>query len=208
MMRIETIMVGQMGTNCYLAWDEESKRGFLVDPGEQADKIIRVCSRYEIKPEAILLTHGHFDHIGGAAELKKASGAKVYALAEEKKVCRTPELNLSAQMPPVVTIEADEWLTDGQTVETAGISFQVIATPGHTVGGCCYYCKEGGFLFSGDTLFEESVGRTDFPTGSMSSLVRSVKEKLFVLPEDTKVYPGHGDITTIGREKQYNPYCQ
>ena len=120
----------------------------------------------------------------------------------------TPELNLSAQMPPVVTIEADEWLTDGQTVETAGISFQVIATPGHTVGGCCYYCKEGGFLFSGDTLFEESVGRTDFPTGSMSSLVRSVKEKLFVLPEDTKVYPGHGDITTIGREKQYNPYCQ
>ena len=208
MMRIETIMVGQMGTNCYLVWDEESKRGFLVDPGEQADKIIRVCSRYEIKPEAILLTHGHFDHIGGAAELKKASGAKVYALAEEKKVCRTPELNLSAQMPPVVTIEADEWLTDGQTVETAGISFQVIATPGHTVGGCCYYCKEGGFLFSGDTLFEESVGRTDFPTGSMSSLVRSVKEKLFVLPEDTKVYPGHGDITTIGREKQYNPYCQ
>ena len=208
MMRIETIMVGQMGTNCYLAWDEESKRGFLVDPGEQADKIIRVCSRYEIKPEAILLTHGHFDHIGGAAELKKASGAKVYALAEEKKVCRTPELNLSAKMPPVVTIEADEWLTDGQTVETAGISFQVIATPGHTVGGCCYYCKEGGFLFSGDTLFEESVGRTDFPTGSMSSLVRSVKEKLFVLPEDTKVYPGHGDITTIGREKQYNPYCQ
>ena len=142
------------------------------------------------------------------AELKKASGTKVYALAEEKKVCRTPELNLSAQMPPVVTIEADEWLTDGQTVETAGISFQVIATPGHTVGGCCYYCKEGGFLFSGDTLFEESVGRTDFPTGSMSSLVRSVKEKLFVLPEDTKVYPGHGDITTIGREKQYNPYCQ
>ena len=107
-----------------------------------------------------------------------------------------------------MTIEADEWLTDGQTVETAGISFQVLATPGHTAGGCCYYCKEGGFLFSGDTLFEESVGRTDFPTGSMSSLVRSVKEKLFVLPEDTEVYPGHGDITTIGREKQYNPYCQ
>ena len=186
--------MGVCATNCYFLYREGGTKAVVVDPAENG--------------AGIRLTHGHFDHIGGAAELKKASGTKVYALAEEKKVCRTPELNLSAQMPPVVTIEADEWLTDGQTVETAGISFQVIATPGHTVGGCCYYCKEGGFLFSGDTLFEESVGRTDFPTGSMSSLVRSVKEKLFVLPEDTKVYPGHGDITTIGREKQYNPYCQ
>ena len=220
MIRIENIVLGMCATNCYAVFDGgaktpggyvddgQLKEAVIIDPAADAACIEAMIARYKLKPVAVLLTHGHFDHIGGAAELKKASGAKVYALAEEKKVCRTPELNLSAQMPPVVTIEADEWLTDGQTVETAGISFQVIATPGHTVGGCCYYCKEGGFLFSGDTLFEESVGRTDFPTGSMSSLVRSVKEKLFVLPEDTKVYPGHGDITTIGREKQYNPYCQ
>ena len=214
MIRIENIVLGMCATNCYAVFDGgaktpggyvddgQLKEAVIIDPAADAACIEAMIARYKLKPVAVLLTHGHFDHIGGAAELKKASGAKVYALAEEKKVCRTPELNLSAQMPPVVTIEADEWLTDGQTVETAGISFQVI------VGGCCYYCKEGGFLFSGDTLFEESVGRTDFPTGSMSSLVRSVKEKLFVLPEDTKVYPGHGDITTIGREKQYNPYCQ
>ena len=205
---IKSMTLGMVATNCYLIINKETKEALLIDPADNALRISNVIEENVCTLKAILLTHGHFDHIGGAAELKKASGTKVYALAEEKKVCRTPELNLSAQMPPVVTIEADEWLTDGQTVETAGISFQVIATPGHTVGGCCYYCKEGGFLFSGDTLFEESVGRTDFPTGSMSSLVRSVKEKLFVLPEDTKVYPGHGDITTIGREKQYNPYCQ
>ena len=207
-MKVEKFVTGIISTNCYLVINEDTKQAVVIDPAACPSYLMSHIKSEGLKIEAILLTHGHFDHIGGAAELKKASGAKVYALAEEKKVCRTPELNLSAQMPPVVTIEADEWLTDGQTVETAGISFQVIATPGHTVGGCCYYCKEGGFLFSGDTLFEESVGRTDFPTGSMSSLVRSVKEKLFVLPEDTKVYPGHGDITTIGREKQYNPYCQ
>ena len=163
----------------YFLYREGGTKAVVVDPAENGAGIFKLLSEKGFTVEAILLTHGHFDHIGGAAELKKASGAKVYALTEEKKICRTPELNLSAQMPPVVTIEADEWLTDGQMVETAGISLQVIATPGHTVGGCCYYCKEGGFLFSGDTLFEESVGRTDFPTGSMSSLVRSVKEKLF-----------------------------
>ena len=173
--------MGVCATNCYFLYREGGTKAVVVDPAENGAGIFKLLSEKGFTVEAILLTHGHFDHIGGAAELKKASGTKVYA---------------------------DEWLTDGQTVETAGISFQVIATPGHTVGGCCYYCKEGGFLFSGDTLFEESVGRTDFPTGSMSSLVRSVKEKLFVLPEDTKVYPGHGGITTIGREKQYNPYCQ
>ena len=205
---IKSMTLGMVATNCYLIINKETKEALLIDPADNALRISNVIEENVCTLKAILLTHGHFDHIGGAAELKKASGAKVYALTEEKKICRTPELNLSAQMPPVVTIEADEWLTDGQMVETAGISLQVIATPGHTVGGCCYYCKEGGFLFSGDTLFEESVGRTDFPTGSMSSLVRSVKEKLFVLPEDTKVYPGHGDITTIGRDKQYNPYCQ
>ena len=142
--------MGVCATNCYFLYREGGTKAVVVDPAENGAGIFKLLSEKDFTVEAILLTHGHFDHIGGAAELKKASGAKVYALAEEKKVCRTPELNLSAQMPPVVTIEADEWLTDGQTVETAGISFQVIATPGHTVGGCCYYCKEGGFLFSGD----------------------------------------------------------
>ena len=123
--------MGVCATNCYFLYREGGTKAVVVDPAENGAGIFKLLSEKDFTVEAILLTHGHFDHIGGAAELKKASGAKVYALAEEKKVCRTPELNLSAQMPPVVTIEADEWLTDGQTVETAGISFQVIATPGH-----------------------------------------------------------------------------
>ena len=104
-------------------------------------------------------------------------------------------------------VSADVYVKDGDEITIAGMDFRVIATPGHTAGGCCYYFKEVGFLLSGDTLFAESVGRTDFPTGSMSELVRSIKEKLFLLPDDTKVYPGHGESTTIGHEKEYNPFC-
>ena len=104
------------------------------------------------------------------------------------------------------TVTPDEYLKDGQELTLAGIHFQVIATPGHTIGSCCYYFPEAGFLVSGDTLFAESVGRTDFPTGSMSSIVRSIKEKLYVLPGETKVYPGHGDSTTIEHEMRYNPF--
>ncbi len=106
-----------------------------------------------------------------------------------------------------VTVTADVYLKDGEELDLDGIRIKVLATPGHTAGGVSYYFPEGGFLICGDTLFQESVGRTDFPTGSMSTLVRSVKEKLFTLPEETVVYPGHGDSTTIGHEKKYNPFC-
>ena len=183
-MRIETIMVGQMGTNCYLAWDEESKRGFLVDPGEQADKIIRVCSRYEIKPEAILLTHGHFDHIMAAKKVKEYYQIPVYAGIHEEELLADAEKNLSAM-----------WAE----------GFTVIETPGHTSGGVCYYIEKEHVLFAGDTLFFESYGRTDFPGGSMFSLIRSLGKKLFVLPDETDVYPGHGQVTSIGYEKTHNP---
>ena len=116
-------------------------------------------------------------------------------------------MNVSEMAGRACTVSADEYLKDGQEIEVAGMTLQVIATPGHTGGSCCYYLKEAGFLLSGDTLFQESVGRTDFPTGSMSSLVRSIKEKLFVLPDEVKVYPGHGGATTIGYEKENNPFC-
>ena len=158
-MRIETIMVGQMGTNCYLAWDEESKRGFLVDPGEQADKIIRVCSRYEIKPEAILLTHGHFDHIMAAKKVKEYYQIPVYAGIHEEELLADAQKNLSAMWAEGFTMKADELVVDNQKIEIAGMKITVIETPGHTLGGVCYYIEKEHVLFAGDTLFFESYGR-------------------------------------------------
>ena len=132
---------------------------------------------------------------------------KIYAGEAEKKFLLDTKSNLSKDMGRPVTVTADVYLKDGEELDLDGIRIKVLATPGHTAGGVSYYFPEGGFLICGDTLFQESVGRTDFPTGSMSTLVRSVKEKLFTLPEETVVYPGHGDSTTIGHEKKYNPFC-
>ena len=124
----------------------------------------------------------------------------------EKELLRDAHKNVSEQAGRPCITSADVYLKDGQELTLAGMQCKVIATPGHTVGGCCYYFEEAGFLVAGDTLFAESVGRTDFPTGSMSTLVRSIKDKLFVLPDDTKVYPGHGESTTIAHEKEYNSF--
>ena len=155
--------------------------------------------------------------ISGCEELKAAADAyagehgwepvKIYAGEAEKDFLLDTKSNLSKDMGRPVTVTEDVYLKDGEELDLDGIRIKVLATPGHTAGGVSYYFPEGGFLICGDTLFQESVGRTDFPTGSMSTLVRSVKEKLFILPEETVVYPGHGDSTTIGHEKKYNPFC-
>ena len=139
-------------------------------------------------------------------KLKELSGAKVYAYEGEKEVCESASVNVSKNAGRACEIKADEYIRDGEEITVAGISCQLLATPGHTKGSCCYYFEKDKLLISGDTLFQESVGRTDLPTGSMSSLVRSVREKLMILPEDVKVYPGHGESTTIGHEKELNPF--
>lgn len=206
--KIGRMVLGVCQTNCYFLYREDSKECIFVDPADQGANIYKAMTKNGFHIAAVLLTHGHFDHIWGTKELCELSGAKLYALDAEKEVLQDARKNVSSQVGRAYTTDADIYLKDGQEVTIADMTFQVIATPGHTAGGCCYYFKEAGFLVSGDTLFQDSVGRTDFPTGSMGTLVRSIKEKLFVLPEETKVYPGHGDNTTIGHEKRYNPFCQ
>ena len=155
---------------------------------------------------AILLTHGHFDHILGVKELQAATGAKTYLLKEEVSLSSDPEKNLSGWSGTQVSLLPDVEVSDGEVLTLASITFKVLATPGHTDGSCCYYIEEDGVVFCGDTVFLESVGRTDFPTGSGSKLLNSVREKIFTLPDDVKLYPGHGDATSVEHEKKYNPF--
>ena len=205
-LKIGRIVMGMCQTNCYFVYPEGKSEVILFDPADKGDYIYHSLKDKGFTVAAILLTHGHFDHIWGLEELKELSGAKVYAYEEEKEVCENASVNVSKGAGRPCEITADEYVKDGATISVAGMNCQLIATPGHTKGSCCYCFEEEGILISGDTLFQESVGRTDLPTGSMSALVRSVKEKLMVLPADVKVYPGHGESTTIGYEKEYNPF--
>lgn len=200
------LTVGALGTNCFIMINTETGEAVVIDPGAQAERIRRIVSDQNAQICAILLTHGHFDHIGAADELRRNFGCPVYALEEEREVLSSERMNLSPQFSEGIKLEADIWLHDGETVSCAGISFEVIATPGHTPGGCCFYVKEEGLLFAGDTLFAGSVGRTDFPGGSMQQLTASVENRLFCLPDDTRVLPGHGGFSTIGYEKENNPF--
>ncbi|MBP3459299.1 MAG: MBL fold metallo-hydrolase [Lachnospiraceae bacterium] len=208
MLKIGKFVLSSCATNCYFVYEEGKKDVIFFDPGDQGELIYEKLKQAGFSVAAIYLTHGHFDHIGGCNELRKLSGAKVYALDEEADICQDAKINLSEAFGRSYTVEPDGYVHDGDICTEAGISFRVIATPGHTKGSCVFYFEEDGILVGGDTLFLESVGRTDFPTGSAASLVRNVREKLFVLPDEVKVFSGHGESTTIGHEKKYNPFLQ
>lgn len=225
--KIGRMVLGVCQTNCYFVYREGGGKAIVIDPADYGDRIYEAMTQNGFQVAGILLTHGHFDHIWGCEELRRAANekiegkettetkeagaeengkVKVYACAAEKELLADSHKNVSKQAGRACTLEADVYVNDGEELTLAGITCKVIATPGHTEGGCCYYFEEAGILVCGDTLFLESVGRTDLPTGSMGTLVRSIKEKLFVLPNETVVYPGHGDSTTIGHEKKYNAF--
>lgn len=206
-MKIDRFVIGPVGTNCYIVRKEDAEDCFVIDPAACPPELAGHVRREGLTVKAVLLTHGHFDHIMGLDDFLREFPVPVYAHEAEKDLLESAELNSSLGMfGKPYTFSGAEYVRDGQILCIAGFEIRVIYTPGHTGGGCCYYIPEEHTLFSGDTLFRASVGRTDLPTGSMGELVRSVREKLMVLPEETKVYPGHMEETTIGYEKRYNPF--
>lgn len=203
---MKRLVLGMVRTNCYIAYEEDSRKAVIIDPADSAERIIEVLSELSLMPEAVLLTHGHFDHMLAADRLRKEYHIPVCVMEEEKELLADPEKNVSSRFMAPYGTAAEEGLTDGQILPYLDGAIRVLATPGHTAGCCCYYVEKEALLFSGDTLFQGSVGRTDLPTAKPSLLGISIKEKLFVLPEETLVLPGHGEETTIGEEKAHNPY--
>ena len=205
-LKVGCIVLGFLENNCYFIHREGEHDAIFIDPNSRGEKLFVQLREKGLTVKAILLTHGHFDHIMGANEMREISGAKIYALKEEEELLLDPHLNSSFKVGKSYTVKPDVLVRDGEVLTFGDIKLKVIATPGHTAGGCCFYSEEDGVLFSGDTLFFESVGRTDFETSNAGDMKRSLA-KLFKLPDETKVYPGHGDFTTIGHEKEYNPFA-
>ena len=204
-MFLTALTVGPVQTNCYIIACDETKKAIVVDPGDEVDRILEVIEKNHLNLIAIVNTHGHFDHTGGNAELKKQTGAPIGI--HESDAFMLPILSETADLfglsvpnsPP-----ADTYFVSGQTLEMGNISFTVLSVPGHTPGGIALYTP--GKVFVGDSLFSGSIGRTDLPGGNLNVLLEGIRAQLFTLPDETVVYPGHGPETTIGEEKITNPF--
>jgi len=198
--------VGPIQTNCYLAADDESKTAVLVDPGGDAPSLLSRLAERQWQLKCILLTHAHFDHIGAAAEVAEATKAPLAIHPLELPLLRArggaPLFGLDIQPCP----EPDILLEAGQIIQAGALRFEVLFVPGHTVGHVAFYEKQAKAVFSGDVLFQSGIGRTDFPGGNYHTLMHSIRQVLFALPDDTTVYSGHGPATTIGEEKRSNPF--
>ena len=189
-------------TNCYIVQDENSKETMVIDPAGEIDKIIEMLDILQAKLKYIYLTHCHGDHIGGVQELKEKYGGKIVIERKDAENILNPDVSLTTYIGfPNLTIEADARVDDGDLLHLGDLEFQVLYTPGHTEGGSCLYCESEKLLFSGDTLFRGTWGRTDVPTGSFEDIINSITKKLMILPDETIVYPGHGKSTMIREEK-------
>ena len=210
-MIIDSLALGAYETNCYVLRSSETvKECLIIDAGLGADKLIRFLHENQLNPTDIILTHGHIDHIEGVTLLRADfPEIKVHIHKLDAEMLTEPYTNLSAMTGAPFSIEpADFLLEDQSVIELSGIKLTVLHTPGHTPGGICLYCEDEGVVFTDDTLFADSIGRTDFPNGNTEQLLQSIKEKLFILPDETKVYSGHGPSTSIAHEKKYNPFLR
>ena len=206
-MKIKTMPLGNMGTNCYLAWCGETKEAIVIDPGFEQGAIIKAIKTLALKVKYIVNTHGHLDHIGANREVQAFLKCPIAIGKDDAPMLTEASLNLSAQYgSPVTSPQAELLLSHGDNISFGNCSLQVLSTPGHTQGGICLYGHD--LLFSGDTLFQHSIGRSDLPGGSHNQLIASINSKLMILPDQTRVLPGHGDESTIGEERIHNPWLQ
>ncbi len=201
MLQIRTIPVGMLGTNCYLAWLPEETFLYVIDPGADADTILAAARKYPFTRAAILLTHAHVDHITALGAVRRGLGdVPVYLNPADETLYRSPDNALEPYM--AAASDLPETVTD--LPEAPGL--RILPAPGHSRGGSLFYFPADGVLFSGDTLFAGSIGRTDFPGGDWDTLQKTIREQILPLPDDTRVYPGHGASTTVRRERETNPY--
>lgn len=204
-LRIVGFPLGPLQTNCYIVCEEDSRKAVVVDPADDGQRIWKILQDEEWVLEKILLTHGHIDHIGGVASLKELAGAEVWIHEKDSTMLTNPERNFSAFMGSSYTCQgADSFLEEDQVIGIGDSEIRVLHTPGHSQGSVSFLGND--FVIVGDTLFQGSVGRTDFPGSSTTELLNSIQQKLMVLDDETRVYPGHGPSTTIGQERKENPF--
>ena len=204
-LKVETIVNGPFQENCFLVWNDENKTGIFIDPGDEAERLVRTAKFLNVAIEGIYNTHGHIDHAGAVAEVKKSLGVPFAIHPEDRFLLdNIPSQARMFGLPPLDAPEVDKDLADGEKLAIAGQEAEVIHTPGHTPGGVCFAFD--GSVFVGDTLFAGSIGRTDLPGGSYEQIIKSIKERLLILDDDTKVYCGHGPNTTKGVERSHNPF--
>ncbi len=206
-MILAKLELGPFASNCYLVGAESNKEGIIIDPGAEADEILQKVEDLGLEVKFIVLTHAHFDHVGALKETREATGARVAIHADDAgglqaKRPVNPLFGFAFPSPPA----PDQLLKDGDSLDIGDLRFRVLHTPGHTPGGICLLGE--GVVFSGDTLFNLSIGRTDMPGGSYAQLLNGIHTKLMVLPESTIVYPGHGPQSTIGNERRMNPFLR
>jgi hydroxyacylglutathione hydrolase len=209
-LKVLIIPVTPFQQNCSLVFGEESKRGAIVDPGGDVPNILKAIEQSNVTVEKILLTHGHIDHAGGAAELSDALGVQIEGPHTDDLFLlqELPERGVAFSMMDARSMTPDRWLTDGDEVEVAGLKFSILHTPGHSPGSVVFFNDENRFALMGDVLFQGSVGRTDFPYGSHDTLMKSIKEKVLPLGDDVAFLPGHGRASQIGVERKTNPFIQ
>jgi len=205
----EILPVGMLQCNCSVLGDEQTREGLVVDPGDEIESVLEIVRRHGLTVKAIVITHAHIDHIGGAQKLKAATGAPVYMNPNDAELQAMLDVQASwLGMRTPERVEVDSDAKDGDRLLVGATEAHVLHTPGHTQGSICLWLPSESKLVAGDTLFRDSIGRTDLPGGDGRQILRSIHEKLMTLPEETVVVAGHGPSTTIGREKQMNPFVR